>query len=275
MTTSQRTSPRERTLLRQAKRAADNGKLTAALELYQELLSEFPASVGGTLGYARVVRDEDERIALLNKALELDPENEIAKAGLRGESLETLLNPPAPEPEPVTFPAAKEPEAEAHTHQVEEDEVGGLRCNRCGKPIEATNAIHTSVGYRCKECVREIESSYFTATTLNQAIAFMVALPLATIAAYLIGRFIGNIGFFSLMITFFLSPAVGGAIGSVAFQAAGKNRGRMMPSLMSAAIWIGSLIALGILFLFFGRFAFLTLGIFAFTASGAAYFRVR
>lgn len=274
-----RTSPRERTLLRQAKRVADNGKLLAATELYQDLLNEFPDSVGGTLGYARVVRDEDQRNALLTRALELDPENEIAKAALRGESLDDLLNPREiePEPEPVQE-AAIEEQPVIHTADgktFEGEEAVGLRCNRCGKPIEISNSVHTSVGYRCKECVREIESSYFTASIGSQVLAFVVALPLATIAAFLMGRFLGAAGFFSWMIAFFASPAIGGAIASLAFQVAGRNRGRYMSSLMSAAMWLGAAIALVILFVMFRYTPIIILGIFAFTASGAAYFRVR
>lgn len=278
MTTSQRISPRERSLIRQAKRVTDDGKLTAAAELYTALLEEFPQSVGGLLGYARAVRNEDVRNEMLNTVLEIEPENEIAKAALRGESLDDLLNPPEPEPEPEPVKATVIDEKPViHTadgHTFEGEEAVGLRCNRCGKAIDAHNSVHTSVGYRCKECVREIESSYYTASTASQILAFAIALPLATIAAFIVGRFLGSIGFFSWMIAFFASPAIGSAIASFAFRIAGKQRGRYLPSLMSAAMWIGSIIALGTLFLT-GYAPLIVLGIFAFTSSGAAYFRVR
>lgn len=275
MTTPRKPSPRERTLLRQAKRVADNGKMTAASQLYQEFLAEFPDSTDGLLGYARVVKDAAAQEQLLNAVFDLDPDNAIAKAALRGESLEQLLNPPVIQAESAEEPTTTDTKHVASTSQAdntdeaESEPVGGLRCNRCGKPIDMKNSIHTAVGYRCKECVREIESSYFTATNTQQAIAFLVALPLATIAAFVFGRFIGGIGFFSLMITFFAAPAVGGTIGSIAYRAAGKNRGRHMPRLLSIAIWAGASIAL----LLTG--SLITLAIFAFTASGAAYFRVK
>ena len=268
MTTTRKSTPRERTLLRQAKRVADDGKRTAAGQLYKEFLAEFPDSVAGLLGYARVIRDEDARDQLLNAVLELEPDNPIAKAALRGESLDQLLNPPEIISEPVKETTHLAEVAPEHT-PASTEEVGGLRCNRCGKPIDAHSSIHTAVGYRCKECVREIESSYYTATTAQQLVAFLVALPLAAVAAYVFGRFIGRIGFFSIMIAIFAGPAVGSTIASIAYRAAGKNRGRYMPRMLSIAIWIGAAIAL------FLTGSLLTLAIFAFTAAGSAYFRVK
>ena len=267
-------TPRERTVIRQANRVANQGKLMAAEQLYREAIEEFPDLPEGWLGLARVVSNKEEKTELLNHALTLDPENEIAIAALNGASLDDLLNPPEPEPEPEPEEVDPEEDIEAvistaEGHVFEGDEAVGLRCNRCGKPIDLHNSVRTDVGYRCKECIREIEASYYTASTANQIVALLVATPLALIAAYLMGSLIGGIGFISWMIALFVSPAIGTFIGSIALRAASNKRGRYLPVGMSVLIWVSAVVAL----LLTGNI--IVMAIFAFSASGAAYYRVR
>jgi hypothetical protein len=73
------TSPRVRALLRQARRTADSGKRAAAEQLYRQILDEEPRVVEAWLGLARVSQDEDERQNALRRALDLDPENALAR----------------------------------------------------------------------------------------------------------------------------------------------------------------------------------------------------
>ena len=266
-------SPRERLLLRQANRVTDQGKLAAAKTLYDELLAEFPNSVGGYLGLARLADDDAQRDEYLQHALTIDPKNSIVQAALEGESIAELLNPPEePEPEPEPdpeediVPVVKT--ADGHVFEGEEVAEVGLRCNRCGKPIEAHNAIRTPVGYRCRECVREVEEKYFTASSLNYITAIAVALPLASIAAFLVATLLGG-GLFSFLIALFVSPTLGTFVGTMAFRAAGKNRGRYLPHAMAACIGLGAIPAL----LF--TFNLIVLAIYVVSASGAAFFRVR
>ncbi|MGC9334733.1 MAG: B-box zinc finger protein, partial [Anaerolineae bacterium] len=42
-----------------------------------------------------------------------------------------------------------------------------LRCNRCGKPICTRCAVSTPVGYRCRECVGQQQSSFYPGGTLD------------------------------------------------------------------------------------------------------------
>ncbi len=266
-------SPRERLLLRQANRVADQGKLAAAQSLFEALVEEFPESVGGYLGLARLASDEESREDHLRHALTIDSKNEIVLAALEGESIAELINPPEPdeEPEPEVDPEEDVVAVvkSADGHQFEGDEVDGLRCNRCGKPIDAQSAIRTPVGYRCRECIREVEEKYFTATNANYIAAIAVALPLSIIAAFVVAYLLGSIGFFSLIITLFASPTIGTFVATLAFRAAGKNRGRYLPHAMSACIWIGALLALAL------SFNWIVLAIYAVSASSAAFLRVR
>ncbi len=266
-------TPRQRTVLRQANRVAGQGKRMAAEQLYRNSVVEFPELPEAWLGLASVVTNKEEKVEILNRVLTLDPDNATATAALNGESLTELLKEPEPQEEPEPEPAEPEDEvAVIHTAEgqvFEGDDAVGLRCNRCGKPIDLTNSVRTDVGYRCKDCIREIESSYYTASTANQLAGILVAVPIALIAAFFIGTFIGSIGFFSWIIALVISPAVGTFIGRIAFRAAGNKRGRLLPTGLSVIIWLS---AIAMVFL---TGSWIVLAIFAFTASSAAYYRVR
>ncbi|MCA9935791.1 MAG: hypothetical protein KC415_17775, partial [Anaerolineales bacterium] len=55
--------PRLRTLLRQAERTAVNGKLAAALTLYQQIVEEAPESANAWLGLAQLEPDPAKKEA--------------------------------------------------------------------------------------------------------------------------------------------------------------------------------------------------------------------
>jgi hypothetical protein len=93
-----------------------------------------------------------------------------------------------------------------------------LRCNKCGKYICIKDARRTPVGYRCKECVREQQDTFFTATPVDYVITGVIAFPLAFIAAQIVPR----LGF----ITIFAGPIVGIVIAEVVRLATRKRRGR-------------------------------------------------
>ena len=205
-------SPRERRLLRSANNATKNGKVLAAEKLYRAFLAEFPDSVPGRIGLARVVNSAEERNTHLHHVLTIEPDNAIAAAALSGESLDILLT-PKPETTP-TAPDIKQAEKappatpkiahasheDAHEHEPEET-VGGLRCNKCGKPIDLHNSRYTAVGYRCNNCLREIEDGMYSASISTYVIAFLIGLVLSTIISLLISQLIGGGGFFAYLIT--------------------------------------------------------------------------
>jgi hypothetical protein len=145
-----------------------------------------------------------------------------------------------------------------------------LRCNRCGKPICSRCARRMPVGYRCPECVREQEDSFFTATPLDYLLVGLLALPLGVIGGWLGGV----VGFFAI----FLGPVVGGVIGKVAFQVAGRRRGRWLPHLVAGLIILGAAIPALLSLLriasgdFFGGLRLVYLGIYAVAAAGSAFY---
>ena len=87
------TTPRIRSLLRQANKVADSGKRSAATKLYRQILDEAPDSAEAWIGLAGVLREESSKEEALTKALELDPGNAEASrqlAVLRGEILDEV-----------------------------------------------------------------------------------------------------------------------------------------------------------------------------------------
>lgn len=95
-----------------------------------------------------------------------------------------------------------------------------LRCNRCGKYICIKDARRTPVGYRCKECVKEQQDVFFTATQADYVIAAVVTLPLSYLAAVLAT----SIGLFVIL----LGAFAGGVIAEAVWRLTGKRRGRYL-----------------------------------------------
>lgn len=129
-----------------------------------------------------------------------------------------------------------------------------LRCNRCGKPICLKCAKLTDVGYRCKECIRQVQDVYFNAKPADNFIAFGVAL-LVTAAATPVAIII--FGFFSFiwmawLIAFLVGGAAGGILAQIIRTAIQRRRGRALPYVALAGIIAGILLGVIIINLFRG-----------------------
>lgn len=89
-------TPRTRSLLRQAARNVDGGKLVAAENMYRQIIAETPDSSTAWLGLAKVTQDASEKQAAYERVLALDSENVEANAGLamlRGETAAVEASP--------------------------------------------------------------------------------------------------------------------------------------------------------------------------------------
>jgi len=109
-----------------------------------------------------------------------------------------------------------------------------LRCNKCGKYICARDARRTPVGYRCKDCVRSQQDTFFNATPVDYVITAVIALPLALIA----GSIVPRLGF----LTIFGGPIVGIIISEIVRVATGKRRGRYTWAVAVGCLIVGTLI---------------------------------
>ena len=278
--------PRLRTLLGQAERAAVAGKRAAAVQLYEQILEEDATAEEAWLGLATVTADEAQQKKLYVHVLTLNPDNEMALrelARLRGEIVTT--------PEPVvTAPVVEEPAVAGPDHDEHDGEVieeayelacyrhpgrsTSLRCYTCGKPICTQCAIKTPVGYRCPDCVRNLENTLYEATPRDYLLVPAVIFPLSLVIGYLVVRFAGG-GFFLLFFMFAIAGAVGSWIGRVGHRVAGRRRGRYLPTIAAACVALGVLIPAGIFFLMGFAPGLLGGGIYLFVATSAAYYQMR
>lgn len=115
-----------------------------------------------------------------------------------------------------------------------------LRCNKCGRPICNRCAVRTPVGYRCRECVRGQRKTFFNAQPTDPIIQGVVSLPLAAIAAWLIG--LVRFGFLGWLIAFWAGSAAGALIADVAYRLVGKRRGEYSWLVVGGCIAAGGML---------------------------------
>ncbi len=154
-----------------------------------------------------------------------------------------------------------------------------LRCNRCSKPICIKCAKRTSVGYRCPDCIYELEEKYYTGQSSDYLIALAVSVPLSFTAGVILTFFGFNI--WILFFVFIIAGGVGSVIARITARAIGRRRSRYLPQMVAAVVAVGAIapaLAMVIINLAFGvlnPFPLILPGIFAFVAASAAYYQMR
>lgn len=119
---------------------------------------------------------------------------------------------------------------------VHPDRETSLRCNKCNRYMCPECAVQTPVGYRCKECVRQHEDKFFTASEWDYIIVFAVSGILTGIGAALVG----SIGI-PLLFILILGLPVGGGIAEATLRATQRRRGRRSNVVAVAGVVAGGL----------------------------------
>jgi hypothetical protein len=273
-------------LLRQGQAAARVGLRDKARGYLREAVQVEPDNIEAWLELAGVEDEPGAKRACFETVLQLDPANVDAQLGM------DLLQPGA------TSSAAAEV---AHDHELDmvmaeasreldravgpppssetplDDEVvycanhpgteTVLRCNRCGKPICTRCAVQTPVGYRCKQCVGEQQSVYFTGGAADYVIGGVIALVLGGIASYIV-TIIG-----AWFIALILGPTIGIGIAEVVRLAVRRRRSQYLWMTVAIGIVLGSLPAL--LVSLGSLWRMIAYGLFLVLAIGAATARLR
>ncbi len=146
------------------------------------------------------------------------------------ETVKTFGNPPIPVEDVV--------DEQGNTYcQVHTDRETGLRCNNCTRLMCAKCAVHTPVGYRCEQCVRQLEDRFFNADQM-----YYIRLGVITALLSMVGAYIANfVGFF--LFVFFIAAAAGGIISEVATRYTKGQRGRYAGEVAAGGVVIGVLLA--------------------------------
>jgi tetratricopeptide (TPR) repeat protein len=275
-----RTETELQELLRQGAAAARVGERDAAQEAFRQATELAPDSKEAWLGLAGAVESLAEKRAYFECVLEIEPDNPDAQAGLAwvsrkeeekeakqshraaarvepASSLTTGLIPSAP-----TEHAGDEL-IFCYYHPTVET---ALRCNKCGKPICAKCARRTPVGYRCPDCIRSQQATFYSAGWLDYVLVGVVGLVASTIGAAIVVSL-------GIWFAILLGPVAGGIIAEAARWAARRRRGRYMAAIVSGCIVIGTLPTLLVVGL--NLWGLGGLVIYVATALGTAYARLR
>jgi MFS family permease len=120
---------------------------------------------------------------------------------------------------------------------VHPDKETGLRCNKCGRLMCAECAVQTPVGYRCKQCIRQHEDKFFTATPNDTLIVIAVCAGLALVG----GVILGAIGF-GLFLALILGVPAGGIVSEAALRAVKRRRSRYSGEIGAVAVVFGGIL---------------------------------
>ncbi len=148
-----------------------------------------------------------------------------------------------------------------------------LRCNKCNKPICPKCTVQTPVGFRCKECVRNQQSVYFTAETKDNPTTFAISMVASAIATPIAGYVMAFAGFYGFILAFMVGSAAGGALGQIIRRAVNRRRGRWMGWVAVAGVVCGVLVGALISTALIGGFIFFSpsLWIFAVLTAVSVY----
>jgi hypothetical protein len=119
-----------------------------------------------------------------------------------------------------------------------------LRCNRCGRYMCTKCAVHTAVGYRCKQCLRQVQEGFFNATTTD----YLIGTAVAVVGGGISGFVVREMGLW-ILILLFVGLATGSFVGEAVHRAVGRRRGEYLWLFVAAGIAIGAMLPLLPLFI--------------------------
>ncbi len=120
-----------------------------------------------------------------------------------------------------------------------------LRCNKCGRPMCPRCAVLTPVGYRCKECVRGQQNTFYNSQTLDPVIQLAISSVLSLIATGLVSLLAFG-GFFAWLIAFWAGSGFGALVADLCHRAVGKRRGKNSYLAVAAGIIVGGLVTVAV-----------------------------
>lgn len=136
-----------------------------------------------------------------------------------------------------------------------------LRCHRCNRYMCHECAVHTPVGYRCRECVKEQDRQFFDA---NLSDDLRVALVCALYAA---GGALALAFLRLLLFALFLAFILGPIAGESARRAVGRRRSQRASLAAASGSLLGALLV-GYFLAGFTLSSWLFVALFASLASG-------
>jgi hypothetical protein len=216
-------------LLQRGIAAARIGEASEAEAYLTEVTVRDPQNADAWLWLASVEPNPQAKRQAFERVLSLRPEDAEAQAGLArltDKYGQALL---ADEAELETLHCAWHP-----------DRATMLRCARCARPICPSCAQKHPVGWRCKECARELRSPLYKVSPAGYVAAGAAGLVASIIAAVILGA----IPFWILVV--FIAAGVGALVAEVVSWASGRKRGRGLQALTAVCMAAGVAVALAL-----------------------------
>ncbi len=118
-----------------------------------------------------------------------------------------------------------------------------LRCSKCNRPLMPKDAKRTPTGYVCPYYVKARVATFYNAGIEHYVLVAIVALVLGAISGFVLG-FVGNIGFFALILVIFVGPAVGALVAEAIRRVLGHVRGMYFWLTAAIAMAVGAIFLL-------------------------------
>ncbi|MCS6881875.1 MAG: hypothetical protein RMK84_07095 [Oscillochloridaceae bacterium] len=235
------------------------GDTYTARQRFRAALERDPRRVDALIGMAGSVRPYREKREHLLRALEIDPDNEHARAVL--EQVEArlaageVLAPggvrerepqPAPAPEAPPAPPSEATVAPAATRfcYLHPDRETGLRCTSCDRPICADCVRPAAVGQLCPECARARRPVNYQVSAVESAIAGATTVVYSILVSTLAFLLLSGIGFFGLLVALLLGPVAGDLLVRLTDRFTRGKRGQLMQLTVGIAYVAGFLFML-------------------------------
>jgi hypothetical protein len=211
-----------------AARVGENDEARACLT---EVVSRDPDAADAWLWLAGVEPNPAGKRAHFERVLALRPDDPEAKAGLARLAEKYGKAVLQDEAQVDSLRCAWHPDRET-----------GLTCTRCGRPMCPDCARKHPVGWRCKECAKELRSPLYKVEPAQAVVGFVVGLGLSVGVAALLGGLSAMLPWFGWIVGVVLAAPAGTLVADVVSRAGGKKRGRIMQWAAVAAIAGGVLV---------------------------------
>jgi hypothetical protein len=245
-------------LVSQGNAALIAGDAYTARQRYRQALDLDPQRVDALIGLAGSVRPYREKAEHLRRALAIDPANADAQAVLAqvearlaaGEVLApggVQVREPAPTlmelaaAEAAAAAVAPQPAADLLHCYIHPDRETGLRCTNCDRPICADCVRPAAVGQLCPECARIRRPVNYQVSAANLLVAAVTSLLYAVLVTFLASQLLGMVGFFGILIGFFLGPVAGDLLVRLIDRLTHNKRGRPVQLTIGICYTLGAL----------------------------------
>ena len=101
------------------------------------------------------------------------------------------------------------------------------------------DAKRTPTGYVCPYYVKARVATFYNAQPIHYVIAGAIAFGLGIAGGFVL-RLVGTIGFFSIILTLFVAPIIGGVVAEAIRRALRRTRGQHMWLVAAVAFVIGA-----------------------------------